>query len=70
MPDEKSKKAFPLRISPRLFEQVREWADQDLRSINGQIEFILATAVRNRKKVPGETARDQTPDPENSDASQ
>ncbi len=48
------KKAFPLRISPRLFEQLRVWADEELRSINGQIEYLLADAVRRRgRQKPG-----------------
>lgn len=52
MSDEPSspKKAFPLRISARLFEQLRGWADDELRSINGQIEYLLADAVRRRKR--------------------
>ena len=44
MADEK--KGFLLRLSPRMFEEVRRWAEQDLRSINGQIEFLLREALR------------------------
>jgi hypothetical protein len=40
------RKAFLLRIDPRLLEQVQRWADDDLRSLNGQIEFILRDALR------------------------
>jgi len=50
MADSASKKAFPLRIPNKLFEQIRTWADQDLRSINGQIEFLLADAVRRHRR--------------------
>jgi hypothetical protein len=35
------RKAFPLRLSPELYEELRRWADADLRSVNGQIEFLL-----------------------------
>lgn len=43
------KKAFPLRLSPELYEEIRRWADADLRSVNGQIEFLLRQAVTRRR---------------------
>ncbi len=43
------RKNFPLRIQEELFREVEAWADQELRSVNGQIEFILRTAVQKRK---------------------
>ena len=43
------KKAFPLRLSPDLYEEIRRWADADLRSVNGQIEFLLRQAVTRRR---------------------
>jgi hypothetical protein len=43
------KKAFPLRLSPELYEEIRRWADADLRSVNGQIEFLLRQAVARRR---------------------
>jgi hypothetical protein len=39
-------KRFLLRLSPEVFEAVRRWADDDLRSINAQIEFLLAEQAR------------------------
>ena len=45
-----TRKAFALRIDPKLFEEVRKWADADFRSVNGQIEFLLLKAVRERRK--------------------
>ncbi len=39
-------KRFLLRLDPRLFETLRRWADDDLRSINAQIEFLLAQEAR------------------------
>jgi hypothetical protein len=42
------KKAFPLRLSPELYEEIRRWAAADLRSVNGQIEFLLRQAVVRR----------------------
>ena len=45
-----SKKQVPLRLAPSLWEAISKWAEEDFRSINGQIEYILTDAVRNRKK--------------------
>lgn len=43
---ENAKKQVLLRLSPSLWEQIAAWAEEDFRSINGQIEFILHEAVR------------------------
>lgn len=43
------RKAFPLRLSPELYEELRRWAEADFRSVNGQIEFLLQKAVRERR---------------------
>jgi len=47
---EKSKKQVLLRLSPSLWNEIAAWAEADFRSINGQIEFLLAESVRQRKK--------------------
>lgn len=47
---EKSKKQVLLRLSPGLWDEIAAWAEADFRSINGQIEFLLAESVRQRKK--------------------
>lgn len=47
---EKAKKQILLRLSPSLWNELAKWADDDYRSINGQIEFLLSEAVRKRKK--------------------
>jgi hypothetical protein len=44
----KSRKTFLLRISPALYEELEAWAQQELRSVNGQIEYLLKDAVRKR----------------------
>lgn len=51
-----SRKSFPLRLDPVLYEALERWAKQELRSVNGQIEFILKQAVlaRDRKALPEE----------------
>lgn len=43
-----AKKSILLRISPELSEALTRWADDELRSVNGQIEYILREAVRKR----------------------
>jgi hypothetical protein len=43
------RKAFLLRIDEKLWEELERWAQDDLRSINGQIEFILRQAIQRRK---------------------
>lgn len=43
------KKSFLLRLDPDLYDELRRWAEADLRSMNGQIEFILRTWTRERK---------------------
>jgi hypothetical protein len=44
------KKPFLLRISPDLYDLVRRWAESELRSVNGQVEWILREAVERRTK--------------------
>ena len=46
---EKAKKQVILRIAPSLWEEIARWAEEDFRSINGQIEFILSKSVQDRK---------------------
>ena len=47
--DGPDKKAFLLRLPPSLMAELKRWAAQDLRSLNGQIEFLLRDALRRRK---------------------
>lgn len=44
------RKAILLRISPAMWAELNGWAEDDLRSLNGQIEFLLREALRRRKK--------------------
>jgi hypothetical protein len=44
-------KRFLLRLDPRLFEALRRWAQDDLRSINGQIEYLLTEQVRRAGRL-------------------
>ena len=58
------KKQIPLRISDGLYEDLSKWAEDDFRSINGQIEFLLTECVKQRKKngkyVPDGVKKDDT----------
>ena len=46
--NEKSKKQVPLRLSPTLYDKLAAWAEDDFRSVNGQIEFLLNECVKKR----------------------
>ena len=47
---EKAKKQVLLRLAPSLWNDIARWAEDDFRSINAQIEYLLTEAVRSRKK--------------------
>lgn len=49
-PKEKGKKQVPLRLSAGLWNELAAWAEDDFRSINGQIEYLLTECVKYRKK--------------------
>ena len=58
MADEK--KGFLLRLPPPLFDELRRWAEQDMRSINGQIEWLLRQALVQRLgQDPGVESKDR-----------
>jgi len=48
--EEKAKKQIPLRLSAKLYNDIAAWAEDDFRSVNGQIEYLLTECVRQRKK--------------------
>ncbi len=57
-----AKKAFLLRLSPEMWEELERWAADDFRSVNGQIESILHEAInRRRKKAPAAPTASRTP---------
>jgi hypothetical protein len=47
----KTRKAFLLRMDPALYDALESWAQQELRSLNGQIEYLLKEAVARRRKA-------------------
>lgn len=44
------KKQIALRLSPKLYDSIATWAEDDFRSINGQIEYLLTECVKKRKR--------------------
>ena len=47
---DKEKKQILLRVSPTLWKELAAWAEDDFRSINGQIEYLLHECVKTRRK--------------------
>ncbi|AYQ35366.1 Arc family DNA-binding protein [Runella sp. SP2] len=45
------KKAFVLRISPEMLKELEQWAQEEFRSTNGQIEYVLSDALKKRKRA-------------------
>lgn len=54
------KKAFLLRIDPKLWAELEGWAGDELRSVNGQIEFLLREAVKRRRQGGGAKTQPET----------
>ena len=46
------RKNYPLRLAPEVYEALRRWADDEMRSVNAQIEFILSKALREAGRAP------------------
>lgn len=56
-----SKKSFPLRIDPKLYEIVERWAADEFRSVNGHIEFLLREAARRAGRLPSQAVHPPGP---------
>lgn len=50
MANKETKKQIPLRLSASLYNDLAAWAEDEFRSVNGQIEYLLTDCVRQRKK--------------------
>lgn len=46
------RKNYPLRLDPEVYEALRVWAEDELRSVNAQIEFLLSRALRDAGRIP------------------
>ena len=47
------KKGFPLRLDPDIYDALQRWAASEFRSVNGQIEYLLRSALRDAGRLPG-----------------
>lgn len=47
-----AKKAYPLRINEDILKAVQQWSDDELRSVNAQIEYVLREALRKAGRIP------------------
>ena len=54
-----ARKAFLLRIDPRVLSALQRWADEELRSLNGQIEYLLRQALGKRAGKSAATEEDE-----------
>ena len=59
------RKNYPLRIDAEVLDAVRRWADDDLRSLNGQIEFLLRELLRNAGRLSKNAEGANSEAPEN-----
>ena len=48
----KEKKSYMLRINKELLDAVEKWADDEFRSLNGQLEWIITNALKKEKRLP------------------
>ena len=55
------RKAFLLRIDPKVLEALQRWADDDLRSLNGQIEYVLRRVAKEEGRLKDEPASASEP---------
>jgi hypothetical protein len=55
-----AKKSFPLRINPDIYAAIEAWAGDELRSVNGHIEFLLREALKNSGRLPKKAGKQQT----------
>lgn len=56
MAEKSEKKQLLLRLNPKLYNELAAWAEDDFRSVNGQIEYLLTEAVRKRKSTGKSTS--------------
>jgi hypothetical protein len=57
-----SRRSFLLRIDPPVLDAIQQWANDDLRSLNGHIEFLLRRALAQAGRTPSQSAIAAVPD--------
>lgn len=55
----KKKKHFMLRIDPELYDVLQKWAEDEFRSVNSHLEFIIREALKKAGRLPRKTSKDQ-----------
>lgn len=58
-----ARKQYPLRIDPKVWEAIEKWAADDMRSANGQVEWILRQALRQAGRLPGKKGAEGQEEP-------
>ncbi len=59
------KKSFVLRIDPETFKQIEKWADDEFRSVNGQLEWMIHKCLRDARRLKAvQDTREEQPDNE------
>lgn len=53
------RKSFVLRIDPELFKLVEKWADDEFRSVNGQLEWIINKSLKDSKRLPRQKGKEK-----------
>ena len=51
------KKSYPLRVSPQVLDAMQRWANDELRSLNAQIEYVLRDALRKAGRIKPDAAK-------------
>lgn len=52
-----ARKQYPLRVDPKIWDAVERWAEDEMRSANGQVEWILRDALKRAGRLPGKDGR-------------
>ncbi len=58
---DEERKPFLLRLSPRVHDAMRKWAEDEMRSLNGQIEFVLREALKRAGRVTDDGSAGKRP---------
>ncbi len=56
------RKSFVLRIDPETFKQIEKWADDEFRSVNGQLEWMIHKCLKEAKRLPKKRKSEDTKD--------
>jgi hypothetical protein len=54
-----SKKSFVLRLDPETYKLIEKWADDEFRSVNGQMEWMINESLKRHKRLPTKSKTDK-----------